>query len=343
MRVAMTKKIGFLSFGHYRDVPGSRVRTAGDSLLQHIDLAVAAEAAGLDGAWLRVHHFDHNLGAPFPLLSAMAARTSTIEVGTGVVDLRYENPLYLAEEAGATDLISAGRLQLGISRGSPEPAADGQAAFGYRLAEGEDWSSVTRARAELFRRAIGGHPVARSQRALDRDAAPDLTVQPLSPGLPNRIWWGAGTHATGVWAGRAGYNLLSSTLLLAEDGRPFHLQQADQVRDYRAALAESGHRTGGQAAVTRSAFPITTAEDQSYFGLDRGDTDSAGILDGLPARSGPTFAGSIDEVATGLAADEAVREADYVLFALPSMLGVDYNAHLFENLVALARELGWKE
>ncbi|MFT3860966.1 LLM class flavin-dependent oxidoreductase [Micropruina sp.] len=338
----MTKKIGFLSFGHHRDMPGSRVRTAGDALRQHIDLAVAAEAAGLDGAWLRVHHFDHNLSAPFPLLSAMAARTSSIDVGTGVVDLRYENPLYLAEEAAATDLISAGRLQLGISRGSPEPAADGQAAFGYRLAEGEDWSTVTRGRAELFRCAITGEPVAHSQRALASGRAPDLPIQPLSPGLPGRIWWGAGTHATGVWAGRAGYNLLSSTLLLADDGRPFHRQQADQVRDYRAALAESGHSTGGQAAVTRSAFPITTEEDNAYFGHDRGDTESAGFLDGLPARSGPTFAGSIDEVATSLAADEAVTEADYVLFALPSMLGVEYNAHLFENLVALAHELGWK-
>ncbi len=339
----MTKKIGFLSFGHYRDVPGSRVRTAGDSLRQHIDLAVAAEAAGLDGAWVRVHHFDHSLGAPFPLLSAMAARTSTIDVGTGVVDLRYENPLYMAEEAGATDLISAGRLQLGISRGSPEPAADGQARFGYELAEGQDWSSLARGRAEVFRNAIAGRPVARSQRALARGGEADLPIQPLSPGLPNRIWWGAATQASGRWAGEQGYNLLSSTLLLADDGRPFHIQQADQVRAYRAALAESGLTTGGQAAVTRSAFPITTDEDNAFFGLDRGDTDSAGILDGLPARSGPTFAGSIDEVASALAADQAVQAADYVLFALPSMLGVDYNAHLFENLAAVARELGWKE
>lgn len=339
----VTKKIGFLSFGHYRDVPGSRVRTAGDSLRQHVELAVAAEAAGLDGAWLRVHHFDRSLGAPFPLLSAMAARTSTVDVGTGVVDLRYENPLYMAEEAAATDLISGGRLQLGISRGSPEMAADGQAAFGYSLADGEGWSSVARARADVFRRAISGQPVAKSQRALSRGAEPDLPIQPLSPGLPERIWWGAGTYASGVWAGRAGYNLLSSTLLLAEDGRPFHIQQADQVRDYRTARADSGHPTGGQAAVTRSAFPITTAEDRSYFGLDRGDSDSVGILDGLSARSGPTFAGSIEEVAAGLAGDEAVQEADYVLFALPSMLGVEYNAHLFENLAAVARELGWKE
>ncbi len=339
----MTKKIGFLSFGHYRDIPGSRVRTAGDALRDHVDLAVAAEAAGFDGAWLRVHHFDHSLGAPFPLLAAMAARTSTIDVGTGVVDLRYENPLYLAEEAGATDLISAGRLQLGISRGSPEPAADGQAAFGYHLSEGADWAGVTRERAELFRRAIAGAPVAHSKAALGRGLAVDLPIQPHSPGLSERIWWGAGSHATGLWAGQEGYNLLSSTLLLADDGRPFHLQQADQVREYRRQFATAGHTEGGLAAVTRSAFPITTAEDHSYFGLEGGGGDSVGYLDGTTARSGPTFAGSPDEIAAALIADEAVQEADYVLFALPSMLGVDYNAHLFENLAAVARELGWKE
>ncbi|MFT4295802.1 MAG: LLM class flavin-dependent oxidoreductase [Micropruina sp.] len=339
----MTKKIGFLSFGHHRDVPGSRVRTAGDALRDHIELAVAAEAAGLDGAWLRVHHFDHSLASPFPLLAAMAARTSTIDVGTGVIDLRYENPLYLAEEAAATDLIGAGRLQLGISRGSPESAADGQAAFGYRLADGEDWARVTRQRADLFRRAIAGEPVAHSHRAAAAGRGPDLPIQPLSPGLNARIWWGSGSHATGVWAGEQGYNLLSSTLLLADDGRPFHRQQADQVRDYRTAFAAAGHTAGGRTAVTRSVFPITTAEDHSYFGLEGGGGDGVGFLDGTTARSGPTFAGSPDRVAEDLRADEAVSEADYVLFALPSMLGVEYNAHLFENLVAVARELGWKD
>ena len=338
----MTKKIGFLSFGHYRDVAGSRVRSAADALRDHIELAAAAEAAGMDGAWLRVHHFDHSLSAPVPLLAAMAARTSRIDVGTGVVDLRYENPLYLAEEAAATDLIASGRLQLGISRGSPEPAADGQAAFGYRLADGQDWAGVTRDRAALFRRAIAGDPVARSQRAVASGRGADLPVQPLSPGLPGRIWWGAGSHATGVWAGEHGYNLLSSTLLLADDGRPFHLQQADQVRDYRTAFAAAGHTLGGLTAVTRSAFPITTAEDRAYFGARSGG-EGVGFLDGTTARSGPTFAGPPEQVAADLRADEAVREADYVLFALPPMLGVDYNAHLFENLVAVARDLGWKE
>ncbi len=339
----MAKKIGFLSFGHYLDIPGSRVPTAGDSLRQHVAMAEAAESAGMDGAWLRVHHFDMNHAAPFPLLAAMAARTTTLDVGTGVVDLRYENPLYLAEEAAATDLLSEQRLQLGVSRGSPESAADGQAAFGYRLAEGEDWAGVTRARADLFRRAIDGQPVARSHRAAASGGAPDLPIRPLSPGLGDRIWWGAGSPSTGVWAGTAGYNLVSSTLLLADDGRPFHVQQGDQVRRYQDAYAAAGHTGPGLAAVTRSAFPITNDDDRRYFAREAGGGDGVGFLDGHNARSGPTFVGSPEDVADQLRADEAVTAADYVLFAIPSQLGVDYNAHLFENLAAVARELGWKE
>lgn len=339
----MTKKIGFLSFGHYRDVVGARVRTAADSLKQHVELAVAAEAAGMDGAWVRVHHFDQSLASPFPLLAAMAARTSTLDVGTGVVDLRYENPLYMAEEASAVDLLSDGRLQLGVSRGSPEPAADGQAAFGYELADGETWASVTRERAELFRRAISGLPVARSHAAASRGGGPDLPIRPFAPGLVGRTWWGAASYDTGIWAAEEGYNLLSSTLMLDVDGRPFHVQQADQVRGYREAFAAAGHVAGGQAAVTRSAFPLTTDQDRRYFLREAGGGDSVGLIDGLSARSGPTFVGTPEQVAADLLADEAVTEADYILFALPSQLGVEYNAHLFENLVEVARELGWKE
>ena len=114
------KRIGFLTFGHYQNVPGSRVHTARDALLQTVELAVAAEELGIDGAYVRVHHFAPQLASPFPLLAAMAARTERIELGTGVIDMRYENPLYMAEEAAAVDLISGERLQLGVSRGSPE-------------------------------------------------------------------------------------------------------------------------------------------------------------------------------------------------------------------------------
>src|SRR5438876_12030158 len=125
------KKIAFLSFGHWSGSYGSQVRSGADSLLQSIELAVAAEELGADGAYFRVHHFAQQLGSPFPLLAAVGARTRRIEIGTAVIDMRYENPLYMVEDAGAADIIATGRLQLGISRGSPEQVIDGWRHFGY--------------------------------------------------------------------------------------------------------------------------------------------------------------------------------------------------------------------
>ena len=132
------KKIGFLSFGHWTPSPQSQTRSAADALLQSIDLAVAAEALGADGAYFRVHHFARQLASPFPLLAAVGAKTSRIEIGTAVIDMRYENPLYMVEDAGAADLIAGGRLQLGISRGSPEQVIDGWRYFGYQPGRGPE-------------------------------------------------------------------------------------------------------------------------------------------------------------------------------------------------------------
>src|SRR6478609_9294146 len=144
------KKIGFLSFGHWTDSHGSQVRSAAGALRQSIELAVAAEELGADGAYFRVHHFARQLGSPFPLLAAVGARTRTIEIGTAVIDMRYENALYMAEEAGAADLIAGGRLQLGISRGSPEQVIDGWRYFGYAPADGETDADMARRHAKVF-------------------------------------------------------------------------------------------------------------------------------------------------------------------------------------------------
>src|SRR5436853_3078245 len=138
------KHIGFLSFGHWTPSPQSQVRTASDALLQSIELAVAAEELGADGAYFRVHHFAQQLASPFPLLAAVGARTKRIEIGTAVIDMRYENPLYMAEDAGAADLIAGGRLQLGISRGSPEQVVDGFRYFGYQPAEDDADAEMAR-------------------------------------------------------------------------------------------------------------------------------------------------------------------------------------------------------
>lgn len=139
-----SKSIGFLSFGHWSNSPQSATRSASDVLSQSIDLAVAAEEIGIDGAYFRVHHFAQQLSSPFPLLAAVAARTNRIEIGTGVIDTRYENPFYAAEDAGSADLISQGRLQLGISRGSPEQVIEGYRYFGYHPAEGQSDAEMAR-------------------------------------------------------------------------------------------------------------------------------------------------------------------------------------------------------
>src|SRR6478672_5939842 len=153
------KKIGFLSFGHWTPSPQSQTRSASDALLQAIELAVVAEDLGVDGAYFRVHHFANQLASPFPLLAAIGARTSRIEIGTGVIDMRYENPLYMAEEAAAADLISDGRLQLGVSRGSPETALRGSEAFGFVPPEGSTDADLAREKTALFLAAIRGTPV----------------------------------------------------------------------------------------------------------------------------------------------------------------------------------------
>jgi len=156
------KRVGFLSFGHWQAVPGSQTQTARDAHVQTIELAVAAEEIGIDGAFVRVHHFARQLASPFPLLAAIGARTTRIEIGTAVIDMRYENPLYMAEEAAAADLISDGRLQLGVSRGSPEPALRGSESFGYVPAEAQTDADLARAKTKLFLAAIEGAGVARA-------------------------------------------------------------------------------------------------------------------------------------------------------------------------------------
>jgi alkanesulfonate monooxygenase SsuD/methylene tetrahydromethanopterin reductase-like flavin-dependent oxidoreductase (luciferase family) len=338
------KRIGFLSFGHYQDVPGSQVRTARDALIQSIELAVAAEELGVDGAFVRVHHFAPQLASPFPLLAAMAARTSRIELGTGVIDMRYENPLYMAEEAAAADLISDGRLQLGISRGSPEPALHGYESFGYVPADGSSDADDARNKAAIFLAAIEGAGVARANpQMVGGDGY--LPIEPQSPGLRERIWWGSGTRATAKWTAEQGMNLMSSTLLTEDTGVPFDQLQAEQIQVFRDAWKDAGHPFTPRVSVSRSIMPIVTDEDRHYFGLRAQveGKDQVGHLDGGLARFGKSYIGEPDALAEELAKDAAIAEADTLLVTVPNQLGVDYNARLLESIVKLvAPAVGWR-
>jgi alkanesulfonate monooxygenase SsuD/methylene tetrahydromethanopterin reductase-like flavin-dependent oxidoreductase (luciferase family) len=327
------KRIGFLSFGHWQRAEWSKTRTAQDALAQTVELAVAAEELGVDGAFVRVHHFARQLSAPFPLLAAIGVRTSRIEIGTGVIDLRYENPLYMAEDAAVADLLSGGRLQLGVSRGSPEPAYRGFDAFGVATPE-------PRAKLEILMGAIAGAGVVHAD-AGGQPGAGMLPIQPQSPTLAERIWWGSGSRETAKWVGEIGLNMMSSTLLLEDTKVPFDELQADQITIFRDAWRDAGHEREPRVSVSRSVIPITTDLDRRLFGRDANE-DQVGWLDGAVSRFGRTYSGEPDRIAEELAHDAAVAAADTLLLTVPNQLGIDYNARLLGTIVEhVAPAIGW--
>src|SRR5215470_5525386 len=316
----LMKKIGFLSFGHWTPSPQSQTRTASDALLQSIDLAVAAEELGADGAFFRVHHFARQLGSPFPLLAAVGARTKKIEIGTAVIDMRYENPMYMAEDAGAADIIAGGRLQLGISRGSPEQVIDGWRYFGYAPRDGETAAEMARRHAEVFLEVLQGHGFAQpNPRPMFPNPPGLLRVEPHSEGLRSRIWWGSSSNATSRWAAKLGMHLQSSTLKDDESGEP-------------------------RVSVSRSIFALVDDRDRAYFGREGRDQDQIGYIDAnTRAIFGRSYAAEPDVLVKQLAADEAIAAADTLLLTVPNQLGVDYNAHAISSILKfVAPALGWR-
>lgn len=338
------KKIGFLSFGHWTPSPQSQTRTASDALLQSIDLAVAAEELGADGAYFRVHHFARQLGSPFPLLAAIGAKTRRIEIGTAVIDMRYENPHYMAEDAGAADLIAGGRLQLGISRGSPEQVIDGWRYFGHVPKEGENDADMARQRTEVLLEVLRGKGFAQpNPQPMFPNPPGLLRVEPHSDGLRDRIWWGAATNATAEWAAKLGMNLQSSTLKFDESGKPFHVQQADQIRAFRATWKAAGHAREPRVSVSRSIFALIDDRDRTYS--DRGESeDHFGYIEAdRRAVFGRSYAAEPDILVEQLKGDEAIAEADTLLLTVPNQLGVKYNARLIEAILThVAPALGWR-
>ncbi len=339
------KKIGFLSFGHWTPSAQSATRSAADALLQSIELAVAAEALGADGAYFRVHHFARQLASPFPLLAAVGARTKRIEIGTAVIDMRYENPLYMVEDAGAADLIAGGRLQLGISRGSPEQVIDGWRHFGYRPAEGESDADMGRRHAQAFLELLGGEGFAQpNPRPMFSNPPGLLRLEPHAQGLRDRIWWGAGSNATAVWAAKQAMNLQSSTLKDDETGEPFHIQQRKQIEAYREAWKAAGHKREPRVSVSRSIFALVDDRDRAYFGRGRPEEDQIGFIDEKTrAIFGRSYAAEPDVLIKELETDEAMAEADTLLLTVPNQLGVAYNAHVIEAILThVAPALGWR-
>jgi alkanesulfonate monooxygenase SsuD/methylene tetrahydromethanopterin reductase-like flavin-dependent oxidoreductase (luciferase family) len=171
-----------------------------------------------------------------------------------------------------------------------------------------------------------------------------LRVEPHSEGLRDRIWWGAGSNATAEWAARQGMHLQSSTLKDDETGEAFHIQQAAQIRAYRAAWRDAWHAREPRVSVSRSIFPLVTDLDHAYFGNSGERGDQIGLIDAnTRAVFGRTYAAEPDQLIDQLRQDEAIAEADTLLLTVPNQLGVAYNAHVIEAVLThVAPALGWR-
>jgi alkanesulfonate monooxygenase SsuD/methylene tetrahydromethanopterin reductase-like flavin-dependent oxidoreductase (luciferase family) len=259
--------------------------------------------------------------------------------------MRYENPHYMAEDAGAADLIAGSRLQLGISRGSHEQVIDGWRSFGYRPADGEDDAAMGRRHAEIFLERLRGEGFAQpNPRPMFANPPGLLRLEPHSEGLRDRIWWGSASNATAIWAAKLGMNLQSSTLKIDESGEPLNVQQAAQIRVFRDAWAEAGHSRVPRVSVSRSIFPLMNDLDRAYFGQGGKEADQIGLLDATTrAIFGRGYTAEPDVLVEQLRNDEAIAEADTLLLTVPNQLGVAYNVHVMEAiLTAVAPALGWR-
>lgn len=341
------KAFGFLSFGHY-----AFGRTGGPDATEmaqiHLELSKAADDIGVNTAAFRVHHFVPQASAPMPLLGAVAGATKRIEVGTGVMDMRYENPLYLAEEAASLYQISRGRVALGVSRGAPEVADRGWEAFGYTAQE-PNGADLARCNFDKFLAAIEGHGFAQAaplERQYPQMFQPGsgLPVFPHAPELKKSIFYGSGTHATAEQAAADGVNLMSSTLVSETSAATLGEVQVEQINRYRAAWKKAGHAWTPRVSVSRSIFPIVDGQDARMFGMQASGRDQVGRLPEVGDTTfGRTYAAEPDQLIEQLHADPAVMAADTLLLTVPTGMGVDVNVRILDNFARhVAPALGWE-
>ena len=260
--------------------------------------------------------------------------------------MRYENPMYMVEDAGAADIIAGGRLQLGISRGSPEQVIDGWRYFGYAPREGETDADMARRHAEVFLEHAEGRGVRATKPAADvSQSAGTAAARAPFRRTARADLVGFEFQRDGADGPRSsGMNLQSSTLKDDETGEPLHVQQRKQIEAYREAWKEAGHQREPRVSVSRSIFALVDDRDRAYFGRDARDQDQVGYIDAnTRAIFGRSYAAEPDVLVKELAADEAIAAADTLLLTVPNTLGVDYNAHVIESILKyVAPELGWR-
>ena len=290
--------------------PQSGTRSAGDALLQSIDLAVAAEELGADGAYVRVHHFARQLAAPFPLLAAIGARTKSIEIGTAVIDMRYENPLYMAEDAGSADLISNGRLQLGISRGSPEQVIDGWRYFGLEPQDGASDADMARAHTQAFLEVLKGQGFAQpNPRPMFANPPGLLRLEPHSGRLARAHLVGCELECHGDLGCQARHEPAELDVEERRNRRALSMSSRPRRSAPTAKPSRRQAMRARRACRSAAAFSrLVDDRDRAYFGGASKESDTIGYIDDQTrAIFGRSYAAEPEALIRQLAEDEGNR------------------------------------
>jgi alkanesulfonate monooxygenase SsuD/methylene tetrahydromethanopterin reductase-like flavin-dependent oxidoreductase (luciferase family) len=326
------RHLGFLTIGSFDPAdPGP----GHEATLRMVELG---ERLGFDSAWLRHRHLQYGISSPVAVLAALTQRTSRIALGTAVTPLAWENPLRLAEDLATVDVLSGGRLNPGVSVGPPMHWDDVKGALYPDTADAEDF---THARVERLLRLVAGEPAASFSGREGVVEEWSDRVQPHSPGLRGRMWYGGASTRSAQWAGRAGVNLLTSSVVKAEDGSTgFAAIQAAQVRAYRDAGGTGRVSQGLVVIPTDGATPAQRERYATYAAERRPRTASPQG----PARLlfAPDLVGPSEEIAEALYAHAGFREVTDVAFALPfSFAEADYEQILTDVATRLGPLLGW--
>lgn len=326
-------RLGFLTIGLFDGQdpgPGHRVT------LEMIELG---ERLGFDAAWVRHRHLQYGISSPVAVLAAASQRTSRIELGTAVIPLGWENPLRLAEDLATVDILSGGRLNPGFSVGPPRYWEDVREALYPGTGDGEDFSYE---RVSRLLRFVAGEPAATlpAQEGFERFSS---RVEPHSPGLRSRMWYGGASLASAKWAGENGVNLLTSSVVKAEETDDFAAVQLSHILTFR-----DSHPAGAAARVSQGLVVIPTdsaspAQRAKYAAYVAARTPRTAAPIG-PARMmfARDILGTSEEIAEGLYAHAAFREVTEVAFALPfSFEYEDYVQILTDIATRLGPALGW--
>ncbi|MET7421559.1 LLM class flavin-dependent oxidoreductase [Dactylosporangium sp. NPDC005555] len=327
------RKLGFLTIGLFDEADPRRGH---ESTLEVIQLG---ERLGFDSAWVRHRHLQFGISSPVAVLAAATQRTSRIELGTAVIPLGWENPLRLAEDLATVDILSGGRLNPGVSVGPPMHYDRVKEALYPDTADAEDFGyERVRRLVELVR----GKRVAEA--GTEGFEAFSDRVQPHSPGLGRRMWYGGGSLASARWAGEHGMNFLTSSVVKAEESEDFAEIQRSHIRAFRAR-----HPDGDQARVSQGLVVIPTdsatpSQRRRYEAYAEQRTPRTATPQG-PARMmfARDLVGPSERIAEQLHAHAGYQEVDEVAFALPFTFEHDDYVQILTDIAThLGPKLGWR-